>query len=46
MGGGLWMGDLKIFDKDLYVIPNSFTLWDVRDNQFYQLWEIQIEYQI
>ena len=22
MGGGLWMGDLKIFNKDLYAIPN------------------------
>ena len=31
------MGDLKIFNKNLYVIPNSFTLRDDRDNLFYQL---------
>ena len=31
------MGDFKIFNKDLYIIPNSFTLWDVGDNLFYQL---------
>ena len=28
------MGDFKIFNKDLHVIPNSFTLWDVKDNLF------------
>ena len=32
---GGWMGDLKVFNKDLYVIPNSFTLRDVKDNIFY-----------
>ena len=31
------MGDLNIFNKDLYFIPNSFTLRDVRDDLFYQL---------
>ena len=40
------MGDLKVFNKDLYVIPNSFTLRDVKDNIFYQIYTIQTEYQI
>ena len=41
-----WIGDFKKFNKDLYVILNSFTLWDVRDNQLFELWTIQIKYQI
>ena len=28
------MGDLKFFNKNLYVILNSFTLQDVRDDLF------------
>ena len=40
------MGDLKIFNKNLYVIPNSFTLQDFKDNLFNQLQAIQIKYQI
>ena len=40
------MGDLKIFNKNLYVIPNSFTLQDFKDNLFNQLQAIQLEYQI
>ena len=40
------MGDLKIFNKIFYVIPNSFTLRDIRDNIFYQLWAIQTTYKI
>ena len=33
-GGCWWMGHLKFFCKDLYVIPYSFTLRDVRNNLF------------
>ena len=40
------MSDLKIFNKNLYVILNSFTLQDFKDNLFNQLQAIQIEYQI
>ena len=35
---GKWIGHFKKFNKYLYVILDHFTLWDVRDNQFFELW--------